>query len=363
MNKTKTTDYKLLLHGIDTVECAYYLKPFRDDGINFADLTRQKERSRQSKKKEPVPVKIGNCEFFLQPYGTSSGYPLVINNGDFNIQFGLYNKPNFFVKFYSQALWRESAFLLQEKFLKWASSAGFKPYKNEGLSRVDFNFDYNLPEIDFDEDSFISRSDKDNKFRENKKAQTFGFGKGDIVLRVYNKVAEIRQKSDKVWFFILWGQKENVWRIEWQVRKPILRQFKIETFDDLKSKQGDLLRYLSEEHDVLKIPNEDSNPSRLSIHPLWADLQRNIQKLNYLGVSRVYGQNSALEERMMRMGVSVYGYLKRLAALHCFQNGKKSIKVEDAVRCLNELIFKVDEQVTWNMDVQKRIKEIELGKW
>ena len=226
------------MHGIDTVQCAYYLKPRNIDSIDFSSLATQKEMLRKTKKKNPKPITLGSCGFLLQPYGSLSGYPIIIKNEDFRIECGQYNKPNFFVTFRSQALWRESVFLLHEKFLRWASSVGFAPYNDESLSRVDYSFDYHLPIIDFDENSFFSRSNKDNKHRENRKPQTFTFGKGDVVLRVYDKVAEIKQKSEKVWFYPLWGQETDVWRIEWQVRKPVLRNYKIRTFGDFKKHQG-----------------------------------------------------------------------------------------------------------------------------
>ena len=234
LKANKKMDLRLLLHGIDTLQCAYYLKPFKIDGIDFYSLAFQKEKLRKTKKKNPKPITLGSCDFLLQPYGSRSGYPIVITNEDFRIECGQYNKPNFFVTFRSQALWRESAFLLHEKFLKWASSVGFAPYKDESLSRVDFCFDYNITKIDFDENSFLSRSAKDSQYREHGKYQTFNFGLGDIRLRVYNKVDEIKQKSSKVWFYKLWGQDKNVWRIEWQVRKDVLKSFDIKTFDDLK---------------------------------------------------------------------------------------------------------------------------------
>jgi len=355
--------FKKLLHGIDTVQCAYYLRPTRKLNLDFSTIAHRKEKLQNSKKKDPVAIKIGHGEFFLQPYGTASGYPFVISNGDFKIEFGQYNTPNFFVTFSSQGLWRESAFLLHDKFLNWANSAGYETQRPEGLSRVDFCFDYHLPEIDFDQDAFVSRSNKDRQFRENKKVQTFCFGKDDVVLRIYDKVAEIKQKSDKVWFYILWGQDSNVWRIEWQVRKPVLRKFGIQTFEELKENQGVLLGYLASEHDTLRKPNNDANSSRWPMHPLWTDLQEQISNLNSMGVSRVYGQNAALDERMTRMGISVLGYLKRIAALRCFQSGKNSMDVAEAVEYLDKLIFRVHESLTWKLDVQKRIKEIELGKW
>lgn len=271
-----TQPFKLMINGIDTLQCAYFLEPCGVPSIDFCKLAEVKESIRQAKVKTPELIELAGKEFLLQAYGSSSGYPFVLENEDFKIECGEFNKPNFYVTFRSQALWRQSAWLLHEKFLTWARSAGFTPYKPEALSRVDYCFDYHLPEIDFTEDSFVSRSTKDSQYREAKKVQTYSFGKGDIVLRVYDKVAEIQQQSSKVWFYLMWGRDTDVWRIEWQVRKSILKKHDIKTFDDLQDQQGDLLRYLSVDHDTLRVPTNDSNSSRWPLHPLWQDLQQQI---------------------------------------------------------------------------------------
>jgi len=359
----KSHGYKLLLHGIDTLQCAYYCSPVRPNGIDFRQLAEMKEGIRQTKSKHPLPVILGNTEFLLQPYGTASGYPLVIENGDFKIEMGEFNKPNFFVTFRSQALWQESAFLLHEKFRQWISSIGYASYWRESLSRVDFSFDYNLPFLDFDENSFVSYSSKDSQNRQDRRVQTFTLGKGDIVLRVYDKVAEIKQQSDKVWFYLLWEQDENVWRIEWQVRKSLLKQFGIVTFDDLKNKQGDLLHYLASEHYTLRMPNDDSNPSRWPLHPLWIDLQQRIEELNQLGIARINGKQAVMEERLARMSISIYGYLKRIAAIECIQGNHGMIDVEEVLNDLGEYIRYIHEPLAWGIDVERKIKEMQLGVW
>ena len=355
--------YKLLLHGFDTLQCAYFLRQSSADGIDFQTLAKQREEIRQTKMKETVPVKLGNTSFLLHPYGTASGYPFVISNEDYKIEFGQFNNPSFFVTFKSQALWRESAFLLHEKFMRWADSVGFGAYRTEGLSRVDFSFDYHMPIIDFNEDDFVSRCNKDSQHRENGKVQTFTFGRGDIVLRVYDKVAEVCQQSNKVWLYLLWGQETDVWRIEWQVRKDILRQFGIRTFEDLKKCQGDLLRYLSEEHTTLRVPNGDGNRARWPLHSLWVDLQEKIGQLDRLGVSRIFGKTAVLEERMVRIGIIAYGYLKAYAAVHCVQNRMSMIDEHAALFHLMLRMWRVHDSLNWRIEVKNRIDAIEHGEW
>lgn len=354
---------KFLLHGIDTLQCAYYLEQTIQSTLYYSRLQNIKLAISESPKKEPQPITIGNSEFFLQPYGSRSGYPFILVNEDFRIETGPNNVPNFFVTFRSQGLWRESAYAIHEKFLNWADSAGMVNYQKESLSRVDFSFDYHIPMIDFDESAFVSRSAKDSQHRENGKVQTFTFGKGDIVLRVYDKVAEIAHQSEKTWFFNLWGHEKDVWRIEWQVRKPVLKSFSIFTFEDLRKNHGEILRYLASEHDTLRIPSKDGNKSRWEMHPLWIDLQEKIGSLPPMSVLRIEGINSSLEERKMRIAISMLGNLKRYAAIICVSKGMKMIKIDDAANLIKGDMVLINDPLTWVFEVKRKIREIELGQW
>jgi hypothetical protein len=287
----------------------------------------------------------------------------VLSNEDWKMEVGEFNSPSFFVAFKSQALWRDSARSLHDKFLAWATSLGLTLQREERLSRVDFSFDYHLPQIDFDQDCFVTWSSKDSQHREDRVIQTFTFGRGDVVLRMYDKVAEIRQESGKAWFYPLWGQAEHVWRIEWQVRKQYLRTFGIRTFDELDAHRGQLLRFLVEDHDTLRTPTEDSNRSRWPLHPLWQDLQARIRACDRLSSGAVDGKAMALEERMTRMTISLYGYLKRMAAVSCAQTGAAMMPLDDVLHALGERVGRLHDPLSWTLDVKKRLKAIELGEW
>lgn len=357
------SDLRGLLCGIDTLECAYYLRASGSCGIDFERLIALREELRQAKVREPAVVHLGSESFLLQPYGSASGYPLVMSNADYVIQFGELNNPSFFVKFLSEALWRDSAPGLHRRFLDWAASVDLHAAKDETLSRVDWAFDYYLSEIDFDEDCFVSLSVKDAIHREERKPQTFSFGTGDVVLRVYDKVAEIEQQSGKIWFFKLWGCKEHVWRIEYQVRKSILRRFGVRTFGDLEERQGDVLRYLASEHDSLRVPNGDGNRSRWPLHPLWVDLLARIAELPALGVLREIDAALAIEARLTYIAMSVHGYYKRVAAMYAMQQGKDVVSREEAARYLERYMRRVHDPLTWRVDVEKRANQMRLGQW
>lgn len=360
---TQPAPYTVLLYGHDTIECAYYLRAASGQGIDFDELAVQREALRQSKRKDPAVIALGDMEFLLQRYGSSSGFPFVLIHPDWTIECGQYNNPSFYVTYRSEALWREGAFALHERFRAWALSLGFYEYKAEGLSRVDSTFDVYLPQVDFDEDRFVSLADTDTRHRRDRRIRGFRFGESDVLMRVYDKVAEIRESSFKVWFYDIWGVQEDVWRVEWQARKEMLRRFGIRTLVDLRERQGDLLRYLAQEHDTLRVPNGDSNRSRWPLHPLWTELQRYIALIEGLGVYREIDPQAAIRQRLARLAISLYGYLKQVAALESLRLGGEYLTQPEAMRVLGLLVARVHDPLVWQMDVTKRMDHIRLGQW
>lgn len=351
-----------LLTGLDTVEACYYLCRRQGAAFDFEALTVARERLRASRLEETAPVDIAGWSLGLKRHGSKSGFPLILEHQNYTIQCGEFNSPSFYVTFRSKALWHVGAESLHREFLTWASAAGFEAIRPESLSRVDFTFDYYLPIVDFDERSVVSLSAKDSRHRENEKIQTMMFGKSDVVLRIYDKVAEILQKSGKAWFFELWGVKEDVWRIEWQVRKDALRRHSIRTFEDLFDGQGDVLRYLATEHDSLRVPTEDTNRSRWPVHPLWQDVLAQIETMACQGVYREIDPQAALNERLARIAVAVYGYCKRVAAITSLQKRQETVTVGMALQRLGKHIEQIHDPLSWRTDVEARIQQLLIGQ-
>lgn len=362
-SRSNTVTSRFLLSGLDTVEVCYYLRARVGSEIDFVELAIEREKLRTAKKRQLKIIPLGGVEFVLRSNGSANGFPFVIENADYTIEFGEFNMPSFRAKFRSEALWREGADALHRRFVAWAESIGLYALQPETLSRVDFTFDYQLDAIDFDEDSVVSLSTKDNKYRDNGKLNGLVYGKGDVVLRIYDKLLEIEQQSAKHWFIPLWGVDQKVWRIEWQTRQKLLRRFGIKTFDDLASNQGDVLRYLVEAHDTLRVKSDDSNRSRWPLHPLWADLKERIAAFDCQGIWRDIPAHEALNERLTRLAISVYGYLKRIAAIQAVQQGDPSNTLTKAQQELERLIKQIHDPLTWNMDVESRIASIKAGQW
>jgi hypothetical protein len=62
-----------LIHGFDTVQCAYFLES-RRKSINFEMLIREREGIKQARSKEPQKISLGGCDFLLYPFNKASGY-------------------------------------------------------------------------------------------------------------------------------------------------------------------------------------------------------------------------------------------------------------------------------------------------
>jgi len=77
---------KHLLTCHDTIECAYYLAPWPNCSLSWELLAAEKEALRTAKVRGPKPIRLGSEEFLLQPNGTKSGYPFLIENDSFSIQ-------------------------------------------------------------------------------------------------------------------------------------------------------------------------------------------------------------------------------------------------------------------------------------
>ena len=130
-----------------------------------------------------------------------------------------------------------------------------------------------------------------------------------------------------------------MWRIEWQIRKETLKRFGLRTFEDLYDGYG----------------------SRWPVHPLWSMLNDHINTLPAQGVYRETNEQAALDETLMRMAISMEGYLKKIAAIECIKEGRAMLSQGQAINRLIPLLEMVHNDLTWHGDVQRRIDQLRLA--
>jgi len=110
--------------------------------------------------------------------------------------------------------------------------------------------------------------------------QTFQYGKGAVVMRLYNKTVEIVH-SKKDWMHEVWAltgrydAAHSVWRVEAQLRGACLSELGIRTPAQVFADPGALLDYgLSWAQ--LRVPTADSTKTRWPEDPHWTALRAHI---------------------------------------------------------------------------------------
>lgn len=350
---------KLLISGIDSLYVSYYL-----DGLGFdwEDLDYRKEQLKQDRRQDFTRVLLGGQGWNLMPYGKFP-YAYTLRNEYFQIFLAKNNSPNCYVQFQSKGLWTKGVDWLHNWLLDWFDELAIKQTRTESVSRVDFAFDFDLPVIDFKQDDFISRAAKDSLWRQHGTAQSFIFGSGTVVLRLYDKVAEIEQQSEKYWFYDLWGQEKNVWRIEFQIRSNRLKKIGINSLEDMKDFRGDILRELAIKHTSLRQPTNDINRSRWPYHPLWKSLLDAIDQEPQTGLIETFQPANSLNYSLNHQLRSFYGDIKGLGSLLSVMRSRNTpMSFEKTLELLPKLLEKTHHPILWTTDVQKRMDKRRMGQ-
>jgi hypothetical protein len=141
---------------------------------------------------------------------------------------------------------------------------------------VDFVTDYDLSKISTDD--WVTRA-RDIDYRTSGgqfTGFTIGYG-GKVKCRLYNKTLEIK-KSNKTYLYPLWAEcgwegEYPVWRLEFEIHRPVLKELGIFSTDNFDSHLNGLWQHLIQKWLRLTIPNPtDSRKARWPIHPVWQTL-------------------------------------------------------------------------------------------
>lgn len=358
---SRSTQPRLLAYGVDSLYVSLFVDPSAST-IDWADLEYRKERLRQGEAEDFAEIRLGSETLALKPFGRKP-YRYVLGNDVFEIRLSETMRPACHVQFLSKGLWEFGVETLFSRLQAWCRSVGLEAQQPELIGRADWAFDYDFAVAQLHADHFLTRTRKDGQWRENKAVQTIQFGRGEVVLRIYDKVAEIEQASLKSWFYEIWGTFTNVTRIEFQVRDNRLRAAGIRTIKDLGDFQGDLLRELAQHHTSLREPNDDGNSSRWPLHPLWQAFLAEIGQLSQTGLARCFDVASAAEWRLRKIVQSIYGNSKQIAALSRFiQRGHPAIEFERVLVIIMQRLRAEHDPEIWALEVEKRLAALRLGQ-
>lgn len=150
---------------------------------------------------------------------------------------------------------------------------------DETVSRLDLCADFvpSLPFSHWPDERWVTRAVRRDSHLSRCHFTGWSFGaSADLSARLYDKRYEVEHISQKVHMDSVWesagiAETDPVWRLEFQLRRSVLKEFGIQSWSDAKPRLGDLwaycMKWLS-----LREPNGDENRSRWPVAPLWVDL-------------------------------------------------------------------------------------------
>jgi hypothetical protein len=80
------------------------------------------------------------------------------------------------------------------------------------------------------------------------------------------------------------------------------------------------------------------------------------------GVYREIDPEAALNERLVRNAIAVYGYCKHVAAITALQQNRDSVPLGQALGRLGRLIERIHEPLSWQADVESRRQQLQVGR-
>ena len=355
--------YLPLIDGLDTLEIGYCIREYMLDQQIWDKLTNAKESAQATLYDKGTGIKFQGYDFMVLRTG-SGRYKFILSNEDLDIrifidaQSGKYF-PELKVRFKSQFLWRhgwqDAVRKVDDWIRTWAVVTEVK------VSRMDITVDLigKLPVLSPELSEVVTRANKKREFgvyerySEGRNPNGYRFGAGELICRIYDKVKEIK-RSDKKWFEHLWSQNGwikgyDVIRVEFQCRRKVIRQMRIETIDDLITNVPDLWKYLTTEWLSVRIIQSDSHRTRWPISEFWYSVQRSLEWFGHVvGVSRI----KQLHSRMDSLESHARGYMLNLIAL-----ASKSLENADkdyGIRYLEYIVGKWIEDPEFEEEIEKR---------
>jgi hypothetical protein len=248
----------VLASGIDSLVISMNIE-WKDESV-FAVLDEYKNKAieysvdfqgniKHFKQEEVFP-------FTIKPHGTK-GFSWILTGADFTYKIANSttpnSRPNGMIEFRSEALWRLGPADVLQIALSILEANGAHIIETK-LSRVDLCLDFIMPENRWSQDLTdyaVTRATDIGTYKKNNKLTGIRIGKGVISARLYDKPLEIQQQSKKVWMFDIWGIQEvppekKIIRIEFQMRREVLKELGLKTAEDLFQKIDQAWAYCTE---------------------------------------------------------------------------------------------------------------------
>jgi len=307
----------LLYCGVDTLE-ATFAGELEDRFV----ATLQEAKDRAQLTDEAQSYRIADHELFVSPKGLGK-YRFVLSDADMQLRVSIAQKgiPPVSVRLFAASLATCGHEPLYERATRLAAALGAdKPYT---LSRIDLCLDVHGWEPGCGDIERIVCPASFRQKTEEGEGISYQIGKGDVVLRIYRKDAELAAKKKtayaKVWERVAhYDPSRAVWRFEVQLRGDVLNELNARAVATAFAKLPRLFAF-GMTWAELRIPT-DGNKTRWPVDPVWATL-RELWGASAPEPRVRYASRAEHEERVI---ARLYGALAALGA-YCDQDDLLSV--------------------------------------
>lgn len=336
------------LPNIDTLEISFNVLDYEISIEPYLDSLEEKKNERRDSlyKGEDSKsfINIGGIEFEVIHAG-KHGYAYILHNDDMELNLAKYrsNVKDFYpvrVRFKAKLLWEQGRLAYQ--FVANFIRENFNDFDTNKVGRVDLacHVDFIKPDIR-DWESFVGRHKSDQAIRFNRQLETLYFGSRKTqkcYCRIYDKTRKCLRERENEWFFDIWDEQGlkplDVWNIEFELRRGILKELEVETYEDLSSKIQSIWIYLTGKWLTWRVPESSNQRTRMHLRPEWVDIQQAYNEFEFVGFIK-RSQQRFVDSRKYVPALS--GYITSLAAVLNLDDMDSSIEymkfaVEDYVR-------------------------------
>lgn len=281
----------LLLSGYDTLHVGYQLERLSIDKGEWSYLEKNKLECQESKDLTDVPVRFKGRDWNLSRNGHHN-WRYILFNDDIRLYLARNLDPNrsypeIYTHFNAQYLWRGNWFKQVSSFEDWLYT--YVKACDVKVSRADPCQDYlvQLPAIGTTTD-IVTRARKkrfyaehSNSYMNGRKPTGYEIGGRNLLCRIYNKSDEILNTGHD-WFKDLWSQSlgrgllgnESVTRVEFQLRREIIKQMQVSSVESLRDQSADIWKYMTKW--LRLIPSSGNRQySRRKPTQFWHEVQQN----------------------------------------------------------------------------------------
>ena len=320
--------FEVLASGVDSLVLSIDIE-WNEDNI-FLYLEELKEKTKEDKKEQSGVIKIPNAgewPFHIKPHGSRSHEWLIEGNG-FTLSIGKWLKPiarpSVIAEIRSQALWElspEGAVRFLRALLNGCGArlVLMKP------SRADLCVDLLVPSDIWTPEMMsykVTRAKDAAMFFYLTSMKGLSIGHGKMLARLYDKPLEIIQKSKKIWMYDIWKiekvpEDKRIIRVEFQLRREMLKELNLETVEELFMRLGNIWVYCTEKW--LKFRDRPGLQShQRKTLPFWVSVQNGFKGAQ--GAEPLVSVK-ALAAAKKHLSQQAYGLLTSAMAVQHEENG------------------------------------------